>query len=151
MESFSFTNFETAYPNIFRGSTIDWSQMTFLDPWAIAEMVLFAAQHHNDPGAKFLLPENDDILSYLSRIHLYEFLNEAGYEDSATLLKNRLGGERENHNLHEIVHCKTQDVFDGRLGRFVEIFKNFGMNEYQSRLMTAIVGELGNNAFDHNW
>ena len=32
----------------------------------------------------------------------------------------------------------------------MEMFENFGLNEYDARLATTLVGELGNNTFDHN-
>ncbi|NCU42282.1 MAG: hypothetical protein EOM19_06225 [Candidatus Moranbacteria bacterium] len=60
-------------------------------------------------------------------------------------------GEKDDLSVQEIVHCKTQDEFGGRLHRFINIFQNFGMSVDQSRYITTILGELGNNVFDHNW
>lgn len=59
-------------------------------------------------------------------------------------------GEKDNLNIQEIIHSRYRDEFSARLERFVSIFKNFGLEENDARLITAIVGELGNNVFDHN-
>lgn len=45
-------------------------------------------------------------------------------------------------------YCSTRDVFQVRLQTFLShIQKHLGENAY---LLTAIVGEIGNNSFDHN-
>jgi len=43
------------------------------------------------------------------------------------------------------------DEFNARLeSRIRKIFKNFGMKDADEQKATALVGELGNNVFDHN-
>jgi len=45
--------------------------------------------------------------------------------------------------------CKTRDVFQARLEHFQsDLVKN--LNSNLSSLISAIVGEIGNNSFDHN-
>ncbi len=47
-------------------------------------------------------------------------------------------------------HCSTRDVFQGRLARMsAEMERDTSLYDIYS-LLTAIIGELGNNAFDHN-
>lgn len=47
-------------------------------------------------------------------------------------------------------HCPTRDVFQGRLEKMNIFLKNdHTLNEVAS-LVVVIVGEIGNNAFDHN-
>jgi len=46
-------------------------------------------------------------------------------------------------------YCKTRDVFQARLEHFQqELLKN--KNNTPASLVSAIVGEIGNNSFDHN-
>jgi predicted DNA-binding transcriptional regulator len=45
--------------------------------------------------------------------------------------------------------CETRDVFSGRLARLKEYQMN-GLSRQDLGLMVAIVGEIGNNSFDHN-
>jgi hypothetical protein len=48
-------------------------------------------------------------------------------------------------------YCGTRDVFEGRLSKVAQIAqKNLGMTENESFLMTAVIGEVGNNSYDHN-
>lgn len=47
------------------------------------------------------------------------------------------------------VYCQTRDVFQARLDRLLaDCLRQF--DENLSYLLTAIVGEIGNNSFDHN-
>lgn len=48
------------------------------------------------------------------------------------------------------MHCLYRDEFNARLGRFITMFKTFGLNENDAQRATSLVGELGNNVFDHN-
>jgi len=53
--------------------------------------------------------------------------------------------------VQEILHCEFRDDFEGRLSsRIRRMFKEIGMNEFEGNLATQLVGELGNNVFDHN-
>jgi hypothetical protein len=47
-------------------------------------------------------------------------------------------------------YCATRDVFEGRLSRFLANASRVGVADTDSSLLTAIVGEIGNNSFDHN-
>ncbi len=50
----------------------------------------------------------------------------------------------------EDVYCATRDVFEARNRRVIQLLQDKGKNESFSYLLTAIIGELGNNSFDHN-
>lgn len=47
-------------------------------------------------------------------------------------------------------HCETRDVFEGRLIRMASTMARKKELEAISSIAFGIVGELGNNAFDHN-
>ncbi|MEK7459646.1 MAG: hypothetical protein AAB636_01105 [Patescibacteria group bacterium] len=99
---------------------------------------------------KVILPKQENLLRYLKRMHLGEILGELGYTEAFEILKQITVPESENLNVQEIVHCRYNDEFSSRLGRFERMFKNFGLNEEDTKRALVIVGELGNNVFDHN-
>lgn len=47
-------------------------------------------------------------------------------------------------------YCETRDVFEARNNRIPEMLIEKGMDEGAAYLIFAILGELGNNSFDHN-
>lgn len=47
-------------------------------------------------------------------------------------------------------HCLTRDVFQGRLDHMSREMESDSTHKDTYSLLTAIIGELGNNAFDHN-
>ena len=52
----------------------------------------------------------------------------------------------DNHHLSQ-----TRDLFQARLGQFVqELIGGFKIQEQDAFLLSAIIGEVGNNSFDHN-
>lgn len=46
--------------------------------------------------------------------------------------------------------CSQRDVFQARIDRWYRDLSKLGFDEKQVALLVAIVGEIGNNAFDHN-
>lgn len=51
--------------------------------------------------------------------------------------------EKASHDKNTDYFCNTRDIFQARLDSFIT-----KTNEY---LLSAIIGEIGNNTFDHNW
>lgn len=47
-------------------------------------------------------------------------------------------------------HCQTRDIFHARLDHMRLVMRLVSELESIYQLVTAIVGEIGNNAFDHN-
>lgn len=47
-------------------------------------------------------------------------------------------------------HCETRDVFEGRLIRMASTMEKKSTLSGVAAIVFGIVGELGNNAFDHN-
>lgn len=47
-------------------------------------------------------------------------------------------------------HCPTRDIFQARLDSFLRLFLKQNKNTNEVSLLIAIVGEAGNNCFDHN-
>lgn len=97
-----------------------------------------------------MLPGSADTLHYLKRMHFDSVLRELGYGEQAEQLAGYADHERDSLNLHEILHCATSDEFSARLGRFDRMFHSFGLSDDLVKRATVLLGELGNNAFDHN-
>ncbi len=47
-------------------------------------------------------------------------------------------------------YCATRDIFQARLDSFLRLFLKKNKNANDASLLVAIVGEAGNNSFDHN-
>lgn len=47
-------------------------------------------------------------------------------------------------------YCPTRDVFQARLDRFIVALEKDARFQDTSSLLGAVMGEIGNNAFDHN-
>ncbi len=72
-------------------------------------------------------------------------------KDDSSIIKNGfLWNENDRETLPPPeVYCQTRDVFQARLDRLLaDCLRQF--DENLSFLLTAIVGEIGNNSFDHN-
>lgn len=146
--------FETIYSSwdsVFSGNTIDLSEATFLDPWVTGLVCLKAVENMNKPDKKVLLPQSPDVFSYMKRMHLDEVMSNLSYaKDVEKMLATPLN-ERENLNVCEIAQSAFRDEFSARLSSRIRLmFRNFGMNEQDEQRATALVGELGNNVYDHN-
>ncbi|MBU2542827.1 winged helix-turn-helix domain-containing protein [Patescibacteria group bacterium] len=50
----------------------------------------------------------------------------------------------------EDTYCAMRDVFEARNRRVIQLLQDNREDESFSYLLTAIIGELGNNSFDHN-
>ncbi|MBM2821053.1 MAG: hypothetical protein HW405_813 [Candidatus Berkelbacteria bacterium] len=150
MVNFNFENIYKNYELFIHGPKIDLAKVTFIDPWGIALLCLNIAENHTKPGFDFILPKDIDALHYLKRTHLDRFLEELGLIKYARLFDAVQINERENLNVHEIYHCPTQDIFGARLNKFYMMFEHCGLDDGQAGYMTGILGEIGNNVFDHN-
>ncbi len=132
-----------------KADSIDLSNISFIHPWPLLMVCLLLIESSSSPK-KLIIPENRDACSYLSRMHLANILRELGYQDQAQAISDFESTEQKNLNIHEIVHCSYRDDFNARLGRFIGMFQNFGLSIEDSQRATAVIGELGNNVFDHN-
>ncbi|MEA2097634.1 MAG: hypothetical protein U9P70_00960 [Patescibacteria group bacterium] len=48
-------------------------------------------------------------------------------------------------------YCQTRDIFQARLDKMVDnLLANNNIREEKTYLISAVVGEIGNNSFDHN-
>lgn len=148
--NFKYENANNIIGEIVKGKVIDLSKIIFIDPWAIILLCLKLIENHNLEDKKIILPVDSDLLCYLKRIHFGNFLVELGYEETKNALDRIEMPERENLNIHELSHCNYRDEFDGRLPRFMQIFQNFGLDINNAAQATTLIGELGNNTFDHN-
>lgn len=99
---------------------------------------------------KIILPQDSYAKSYLKRMRLDKILVELGYLEEATTLEAIDVPTRHNLNVQELQHCFYRDEFNARLDRFISMFENFGLDQNEAQRATSVVGELGNNVFDHN-
>ncbi len=143
-------NFYSRMSDIVRGSVIDLSQIDCTHPWVIGEICLLLIERQSLSDKSLVLPKNPESLHYLRRMHFDKFLTELGYEEARRALDAVPVSSSEDLHTQEIVHCRYVDEFSARLGRFEKMFKNFGLNDDDAKRALVIVGELGNNVFDHN-
>lgn len=145
-----FKNFYKNINSIIKDSTIDLSEVEFVHPWSMVMICLLLIERISDPNKKLILPNKPESKTYLKRMHLDRILSELGYDEARDILTKIDVPERSSGNIHEIMHCLYRDEFNARLGRFIAMFRNFGLNENDAQRATALIGELGNNVFDHN-
>lgn len=150
MVDFCFENINEDYNSFINKPVIDLSKVTFIDPWGIALLCLTIAENHDKPSFDLILPKNIDALHYLKRAHLEQYLTEIGLVRYSKLFKDIQLNERINLSILEISHCPTKDIFGARLDKFYQMFKSCGLSDEQSGYLTGILGEIGNNVFDHN-
>lgn len=146
--------FETIYENlesVFQKHTINLRNVGFLDTWCIGLACLKAIEYMGEPDKELVLPSHRGELVYLKRMHFNELMKALTYNSYLGELNDLTIHEQDTLNVHEILHCPSRDVFDARLSSRIRLmFRNFGMNDADEQRATAIVGELGNNVFDHN-
>ena len=148
---FTFNNFYDNFDKFIKGPVIDLRKATFCDSWSVGMVCLLAIECKNNLQKELLLPVSENVRKYLKRIHLDIFMKEIGYEKFVKELENIGIVERENMNVYEITHSLYRDDFNARLTKIRLMFKNFGMsNDDDINRATVLVGELGNNVFDHN-
>lgn len=145
-----FKNFYKNIGKIVKGSTVDLSEVEFIYPWSMVMICLLLIERMSDPNKKLILPSKTETKTYLKRMRFDRILSELGYSEAKEELDKIEIPERDNINIHEVMHCYYRDDFNARLGRFISMFRNFGLNESDAQRATALVGELGNNVFDHN-
>lgn len=145
-----FNNFYKNINKIIKDSTIDLSQIAFIHPWSVVMIVLLLIEHMEKTDKKIILPDKAETKTYLKRICFERLLGELGYDVAYEQLCSFSVSKSDNLNLQEIIHCYYRDEFNARLTRFISMFQHFGLSPSDSQRATAVVGELGNNVFDHN-
>ncbi|MFA6135747.1 MAG: hypothetical protein WC705_00025 [Candidatus Paceibacterota bacterium] len=139
------------FSEIFYDHTINLENWGWCDPWTIGLVCLKAIEYKDSQDKKLILPKDQDVVSYLKRMHLDKFLSELAYDSFLKPFIEKEMNEKENQNVLEILHCESRDDFDARLSSKIRMmFKNFGMDIDDESRATSLVGELGNNVFDHN-
>lgn len=146
--------FHTAYKkfgDIFHNGIINLDGVNFFSPWGMGLVCLKAIENMNKEDKNLILPNNIETLSYIKRVHFDKFMSEISYNSFLTGLDNIKINERENLNIHEIMHCSFRDEFAARLqSKIRAMFLSFGLNNNDEQKITGLVAELGNNVFDHN-
>lgn len=140
-------HFETVYENlstVVREGIIDLSATKSFDPWTIGILSLLAIERKDKAEKGVVLPNDPSAKTYLRETNFIDFVGKLGYNDFAI---ERLG----DPNIQGIVHSLFRDDFNARLSGIRSVFQAFGMsNEDDVNRATVLVGELGNNVFDHN-
>lgn len=147
--------FENVYDislDVFKNEIIDLSTISFVDAWTIGMVCLKIIENKDKDKSTLILPSDINIKKYLKRMHLDKFLQELSCSfDCLDQFEEIDIKEHDTPNVQEILHCKFRDDFNARLESWIrKMFKNFGLNDADEQFATAIVGELGNNVFDHN-
>ena len=145
-----FYTFYNNTDNIIKGSIIDLSEVESIHSWSMVMICLLLIERKSDPNKKLILPIKTETKAYLKCMCFDKILTELGYNEANNELHDVLTPEQENANIHEVMHCIYRDEFNARLDRFITMFKTFGLSESDAQRATAVVGELGNNVFDHN-
>lgn len=78
-------------------------------------------------------------------------MNSTTFAGDMQALSGLSVSEGNSPDMFEIVWSTFRDEFSARLvSRIRRMFQSFGMNEDEEQRATALVGELGNNVYDHN-
>ncbi|GEM_PF-926733 len=135
----------------FNGDVIDLSKAGWCEPWGVGMICLRAIELKDQPKKELVLPKHHDVLTYLKRIHFPQFMDAMGYGAFLAPLNSLPMVEHPNLNLHEILHCTYRDEFNARLSSNIRLMlRNFGLRGEDEQRVTSLIGELGNNVFDHN-
>ncbi|MDO8470488.1 MAG: hypothetical protein Q7S63_00745 [bacterium] len=142
--------FFTDISKIKKGHILDLSLTDIMYPWAIGEIYLLLIESQSFVDKDIILPKNSRTLDYLKKMRFDKILEELGYKEALREFQGIPTLPQANLDIQEIVHCKYNDEFSARLGHFEKMFRNFGLNEEDAKRASVIIGELGNNVFDHN-
>ncbi|MFA6307738.1 MAG: MerR family transcriptional regulator [Patescibacteria group bacterium] len=98
---------------------------------------ILKANRDSEKGHRYYF--EDDIEIFLSNNYKY-------------LLKiaNKWSLSKESIKIPSRFYCEDAFVFKSRLSRFAETLKRDGVLGDSFSLVTSVVGEIGNNSFDHN-
>ncbi len=139
------------YQEIFPGHTINFEKATWFDPWAIGLACLKGIEFKDQADKNLVLPKDADMLTYLKRMHFNKILMEFTYNSFLGPLRALEINEHDSDDVCEILHCEFRDALEAQLSSKIRrMFRHFGLNELDEARATALVGELGNNVFDHN-
>lgn len=102
--------------------------------------------HRWEESGKFLPShKSEGGTRYYSEAKLRLFLNDTA-ELARAWITDDVG-----ENITSEQHCKMSDVFQARLARMYPDLENTeNLSENTIALVTAVVGEIGQNSFDHN-
>jgi len=145
-------DFEKCYKvgNIFNTDCVDLSPYSFIHPWPLVMLLLKFIEHLPSQSLSLVLPKEANTKAYLKRIHLDKMFEKIGCQKEHDLFSKIAMSDRDNLNIQPLMFCKYRDEFNAKLEHFLKMFRNFGLSEADSQRATAVIGELGNNVFDHN-
>lgn len=136
-------NFYKYTGQIIKGSTIDLSSAKLIHPWSIVTFCLLLIERINETDKKLILPKDSDAKYYLKIMHLETILTKLGYLEEARKLNEIDIRVEDSLNIQELQHSLYRDEFNARLGGFISMFQNFGLDQNEAQAATAVVGELG--------
>ena len=139
--------FKTIYKNlngVAEGAGVDLGPVTKLDPWVVGMLCLLAIERKGGSKKQLLLPTAQETADYLQKTGFTNFLGEISYGEFP---KKAMP----DYNVKEITHSLFRDDFNARLSTFKSMFHRFGVSDKDDiNRAVVLIGELGNNVFDHN-
>lgn len=145
------SDFEEIYnlSEIFDNHQLNLSKCSCFNPWIVGLVCLKAVEYSQNSDKNLVLPENEKYISYLKKIQINNILNELSYK---SFLKSfNVEDIEEDINIQKILHCDFRDEFEAHLlSKIRMMFRDFGLNTDDEYRATTLLGELGNNVFDHN-
>jgi len=146
----TYENINDKIKEVLNGNQADLSDVSHLDSWSLALVLSILIEKQREAKKRLILPTNKDLLRYLKEIGFSEILDELNYKKEAKLLDGIEATGQEDLNIKKITHCRLRSHFDGKLSYFLETFREFGLKKIDPERVTSLIGELGNNSFDHN-
>lgn len=146
----NFESIHKLYPGFVSSTSVDIKLLESIDPWSLISVCLYLIERADKPEKGIILPQDVDMMAFLKKMHFDIFLREIGYSKEANQLTEFSKDEERNHDVQDITRYRYQDEFNAKLGNFLRMFTSFGLDTSNVFRATALVGELGNNVFDHN-
>ncbi len=149
------TSLENLIPQVFEnGITFDLGDLTFVTPWGVVGLCAVLTEMKGRGLAfEVVEPRNSDVLCYLKRVRFDEFAKELGILDSH--FKLVAGVSLQEHpamdRLIELTRLNTRPDFQAREGQLADILQRIGMGEDQAYLAVAVIAEVVDNIFVHNF
>lgn len=136
--------------SIFNKDCVDLSPYSFIHPWPLVMMLIKFIENLPYQSLSLVLPKDASTKIYLKKIHLDKMFEKIGCQKEHNLFSKIIMSDKDNLNIQPLILCKYRDEFNAKLEYFLKMFRNFGLSESDSQRATTIIGELGNNVFDHN-
>lgn len=154
-QSLNFESLENLIPQVFEnGITFDLGDLSFVTPWGVVGLSSILTEMKGRGLAfEVIEPRNSDVLNYLKRVRFDEFAKELGVLDSH--FKVLAGVSLHEHpamdRLIELSRLSYRHDFQSREEQLAVILQRIGMEEEKTYLAVALIAEVVDNIFTHNF